>query len=254
MTAALRFGARPSRRWWLAVALVVAGQLAAIFWLGDSTPSKPRQADREPLFALAREPSSAWLEELNPTLFAWSGPHGFSGGAWLRGALPANQPFEWTEPARFLAPDSKQLAHQTLDAEGRPAHPPMDYAPGRLADVRLPLTAWAGSALPNRSSVRVEGDLAGRLLLTPLAPPSQAVNDLLSDTEVRVLVDAAGLVRSATLLASSGLPAADAIALELARPARFAPLRAMPWQTGKLVFRWHTVPAAATAPAPEARP
>jgi TonB family protein len=233
--------------------LVVAGQAAAIFWLGDRTPSQPRQPDREPVFALARGPSVAWLEELNPTLFAWSGPHGFSGAAWLRGKPPANQPFAWAEPARFLAPDPKQLAHQAIGAEGRPARPPMESAPGRLADMKLPLRVWPDGALWQRSTVRVEGELAGRPLLTPLAPPSQPVNDVLPDTEVRVLVDATGLVRSATLLASSSLSAVDAKALELARAARFAPLAAAPWQAGKLVFRWHTVPAPAAA-APEVRP
>ena len=251
MIAALPFSARPGRKWWLALGLVVAGQFALIFWLGDKQATVPRRADHEPAIALVPGLAPAWLEELNPTLFAWSGPNGFSGPAWLRVHPPANQAYEWTEPARFLALDPKQLSSQPAAAAGQPAHPGMEWVPGAIAEMKLPFAAWPGSALPTRSSVRVEGELAGRPLLQPLAPSSKSGSDLLPDTEIRVLVDAVGLVRSATLLASSGLPAADASALELARGARFGPLAAVPWQTGNLVFRWHTEP---TMPAPEARP
>ena len=251
LPAALPFGAWPSRRWWLAVVLVVAGQFALVLWLGDATRAVPRRSDHEPAIALAPGLSVALLEELNPTLFAWSGPRGFSGPAWLRVAPPANQAYEWTEPARFLALDPKQLSSQPVGAEGRPARPRTEWGPGRVAEMRLPFAAWAGSALPTKSSVCVEGELAGRPLLRSLEPPSRPVNDLLPNTEIRVLVDAAGLVRSAILVASSAQPAADAIALELARGARFETLAEVPWQTGKLIFRWYTVPA---TPAPEARP
>lgn len=264
MSVALSFGARPSRNWWLGVAIVVGAQFAAIFWLGDKAPVKPLRADAEPTFAMA--PSLAtgqnseaaraksalfWLEELNPTLFAWSGPRGFSGEAWLRNHRPANQTLEWKEAEQFLAPDFKQLSAQPITVEDGPTHPQMNSAPSRLADIQLPIAVWTTTALPNRSSVRVEGELATRQLLTPLAPPSQPANDLLPDTEVRVLVDQAGLVRSATILSGSGRLAADATALELARNARFAPLADRPLQTGSIVFRWHVVPA---EPEPAARP
>lgn len=160
--AALPFGAWPSRRWWLAVALVVAGQFALVLWLGDATRAVPRRSDHEPAIALAPGLSAALLEEWNPTLFAWSGPRGFSGPAWLRVAPPANQSYEWMEPARFLALDPKQLSSQPVGVEGRPARPRTEWGPGRVAEMRLPFAAWAGSALPTKSSVCVEGELAGR--------------------------------------------------------------------------------------------
>lgn len=264
MSTALSFGARPSRNWWLAVAIVAGVQFAVVVWLGDKAPVKPRRADAEPVFAIAPDLAASpvaeaarsrsalvWLEELNPTLFAWSGPHGFSGEAWLRNHTPVNQTLDWKETDQFLAPDLKQLSSQPIAGEKDPTHPLINSASGRLADIRLPFDAWTTTALPSRSSVRVEGELANRLLLTKLAPPSQPANDLLPDTEVRVLVDESGFVRSATILSGSGRPAADATALEMARTARFAPLAASPPQTGSLVFRWHVVPA---QPDPAARP
>ena len=74
---------------------------------------------------------------------------------------------------------------------------------------------------------------------------------MLTASAVRALVDAGGLVVSATLLESCGLPAADQRALELARSARFEPLpggdkerlahplNGLSWV--KMIFNWHTV-------------
>jgi len=108
-----------------------------------------------------------------------------------------------------------------------------------VAIVRQPLVTNA--------FLRIEGNLAGRPLLTPRSLPVQPCNDLLTNSEVQVAVDADGRTFSATLLQSSGLPSADQRALELARAARFQPLPAaggdldssrarLTW--GKLIFPW----------------
>lgn len=251
MTASLRLPKRPSRRWWLAVTAAVTAQLALLWWFGDARPVQPRRADHEPRFWLVPALDKAVAELLNPTLFPWSGPHGFSGPAWLGITPPRHQPFEWTEPPRWLTLDPQTLT-------GLPAAPAplpsarLDLLPGGVTEVRAPFDALAENRLPTRSCVVVRGELAGRPLRSGLAPPAQPFNDLLPDTEVRVVVDAAGRVQSATTLSRSGLPAADATALDLARTARFAPLardEIPALQTGTLVFRWHTVPAPEPPPA-----
>jgi TonB family protein len=93
-------------------------------------------------------------------------------------------------------------------------------------------------------------------LLSPLDPPSVPANDTLPDSVVRVMVNAVGLVESATLLSSSGSREADTQALDLAKSAAWEPLRygrderiadnASTFDWGRLVFSWHTVPLVTT--------
>jgi TonB family protein len=253
MTAALS-STSPLRRWTvLASGAAVGLQFALVFWLGDKAPVTPRRAAHEPRLLLA----PAWAGDLseldNPTLFAWSGPHGFSGQAAGR-PTPGYQPFQWTEPPRFLELDPKQLSGQPAGEPPSRLTVRLDLLPGRGATMVLPTHALAGSTLPTRSTVRLEGELADRPLLTPMAPPPQSLNDVLPDTRVRAVVDAPGRVQSVTLLGACGVAEADAQALELTRAARFAPLApgtASALQTGVLVFQWHTQPLAPTnAPPP----
>jgi TonB family protein len=71
-----------------------------------------------------------------------------------------------------------------------------------------------------------------------------AHTNLLSETEVRVVVDPAGRVFSAVVLSGSGLRVADEKAVELARQVQFglalgeAP---PPLESGSLIFEWRTV-------------
>jgi len=102
--------------------------------------------------------------------------------------------------------------------------------------------------------------------LNPVALPSWPGADLLTNSVVQVLADAAGKVVSHKLLrlesGSKDQQDADQWALKQARAARFTPLppsedtAANPLRQlsrGALVFEWHTVPRSATN-APPANP
>jgi hypothetical protein len=105
------------------------------------------------------------------------------------------------------------------------------------------------------SRMFVEGDLAKLQLLTPLQLPPQTNADLLTNTVIRMVVDAQGYPYSSVIWAKSGNDDVDAMALtNFARRVRFsAPeaeaLRTIPTNkmvSGKLVFEWQTVPPAPT--------
>jgi TonB family protein len=103
-----------------------------------------------------------------------------------------------------------------------------------------------------QSTLLLEGDLARRRLITPLTLRSWPNPDILTNTVVRIAVDAEGRPVSPTLLSGSGSSEADQYALEQARAARFEPVRRNPAETaprsttplswGRLVFRWQTLP------------
>jgi hypothetical protein len=109
------------------------------------------------------------------------------------------------------------------------------------------------------SSFSIEGALADRPLLSQFALHSWPATEILTNTVVQIAVDAAGRVFSASLLVKSASPDANAAALNLARLARFQPLRwlgekppppgALSW--GKIIFHWHTTNAPASAPIPK---
>ena len=76
--------------------------------------------------------------------------------------------------------------------------------------------------------MRLEGDLAQRRLLAPLDLRSWTSRDILTNSVVRLLVDAEGLPLSVTLLSGSGAQEADQHALDQAKAARFEPLSRNP--------------------------
>jgi TonB family protein len=95
--------------------------------------------------------------------------------------------------------------------------------------------------------------LAQRRLLTSTELPTWESNELAGSSAVQVLVDAAGRVISAVLLASSTgakQPDADAHALALAQAARFESITDETPMLGTLLFDWQLLPLPATnAPA-----
>jgi hypothetical protein len=115
------------------------------------------------------------------------------------------------------------------------------------------------------SSLRLAGGLVGRRLLTAFDLPSQpptAHMEMLTNSVVRMMVNAEGLPESLILLSTSGLEAADKLALDLARTARFEPVarygppnqppsNSPPQLTwGVMLFEWHTVALPETNAAP----
>lgn len=237
----------PLSRWLWLIALVLVAHLALIFIFGGRKPITPRPVTNVPRLELT-DGSAEWLALNNPTLFALPQREGFAGPAWLE---PPPLVFQWpewaTETPRWL-----QLPAGELGAVFS-----QFMQTNRLATFRLPLRPPPRFTVPvvplepvfaQTSTLRVEGDLAKRHLLTPLKLPSWPYTDILQPSKVQVLVSKAGYVMSEVLLSSSGDDKADQHALEVARAARFAPAASL--TIGKLIFDWRTVPTPATnAPA-----
>ncbi len=237
------------RRWLTFIALVFAVQLALIFAFGERKPIAPRTVTNVPVLKLTVG-SSEWLALNDPTLFALPNRKGFSGPAWLEPPRVEFHRLEWTEQPRPLPLPVGELGatfnqfmqtnrFTTFQFELKPS--PQFTAP----------VVPVEPVLAKTSTLRIEGGLARRRLLTPMKLPSWPYADVLSPSKVQVLVNAAGNVVSAVLLPpdnpledASHYDAADQRALELARAARFAPSSNL--TIGRLVFDWHSIASAAT--------
>jgi hypothetical protein len=240
---------------WIAVALVFAVQLALLFWLGNPPPAKPLPITAPPMIHLAVNESRELLALQDPTLFVLPHRDNFSGAAWLKVPAENFMPTNWSEPPRPLRLLPEQLG--AAFAAFMQTNPPPRYQPemdsGLAEGEPTPM-----EPILSHSELRIEGELAGLHLLTPVHLPSQTNSDLLANTVVRLLVDARGNPFSPAVLATSGSRDADAEALTFAKALRFAPLQAAALGTvasdkmimGKLTFEWQTVPPPATnAPA-----
>jgi len=239
----------PGRRWGV-VALIFGAQLVLIFWLGETTPIRPRAPAPALTFTLAESAPAALLALNDPTLFALPHRQSLEGRASLGNSPPEFPSFQWPEPTNSLglavdrvgATFNQFIETNAFDSLRLPAGPEPDFP---LPAPSSELTTAAQSAL------RLEGDLARRRLVTPLPLRSWPSPEILGDSVVRIAVDAEGTPVSPTLLSSSGAGDADQEALKLARAARFEPLRLDPADTdrdsaadlswGRMIFRWHTI-------------
>src|SRR5205814_1308130 len=202
-------------------------------------------------------PGSALAELLNiedPTLFALPDPRGFSGPAWMSAPALRHQSRDWTEPRRWLS-----LPMAGMGAAFSEFVRTNVVSPRLLADKPAPRLGQVTAApvpLREKSTFRIEGDLAGRELVAPLEVPSIPHTDILKNTVVQLGVSPLGFTFSPpVVLSSSGSKTADQRALDLAKAARFKPVAragpatpgspsALTW--GKLIFQWHTVELSAT--------
>jgi hypothetical protein len=241
------------------VALVFALQVGAIYWLGDNAPIRPRSPKGAPTLHLSGNTSGELLALTDPTLFALPHRQAFSGDAWLRIPEVPTASFSWSEPPRWLGAPTQELGasfnrvietyrFNQLQVISR-AEP--DVAPPKLSR----------PALAERSTFRLEGGLAGRRLITKFNLPAWAHTDILNDTVVKLVVNAAGVPISISLLSTSGLKAADDYARDLARTARFEPLGGggpkrgatvlEGLSIGEITFDWQTLPPALTNAIPQ---
>jgi hypothetical protein len=246
------------RKWGYAITASLVIQLGLLFYLGERFKALPHHEGFGTAIHLASDP--AYLERLNelptltdPTLFALPSPQGFSGHAWLSFAPMKYEPPDWTEAPRWLEPPTQALAQVLADFVSNSIPPPL-----LVADKPLPRLIAAGtSVLPvpvrSRSEYRREGDLAQRRLAEPLEIPPWPHTDMLSNSVVQMLVDAEGRTLAATLLSpGSGSAAADQAAVQMATHLRFDPVprptgpRQPTVSSGRMVFRWATIPLTAT--------
>jgi hypothetical protein len=238
-----------ARRWWTMVALVLMIHVSLIFALGARKLRPVRTVSHVPVLHWAAA-NDEFIALNDPTLFALPQANDF--GAAIRTQTPAfnPRPIYWTEPAGWppLAPEPPDRTFGRLQQSNAPPVALLDFEPApQFDDPAVP----ALSALRQPSTLRLRGELAGRLLLAPPSLPAWPAADVIAPSKVQVLVDPAGGVVSAVLLPPDiGLESdlhddqADQAALSLARAARFAPATRL--TVGQMVFNWQTVPLPAT--------
>jgi hypothetical protein len=241
----------PAERWsWKRTGFIIvfalAAQLAFIFLLGTKKTVAPLAVTNVPVFRLA-DNSSALVRLTDPTLFALPHVEDFVPAAWSQPPTNAAPVFSWValEPARYLA-----LAPASLGAAFNVFMQTNHFSPlvlGFKPDAQLAMPqAAVESLLPQNSTWRLAGDLAGRRVLNTntFAVPPINVNDVIAPSRVQLLVDKDGNIASAVLLESSAYAPADQEALALAQRLQFA--RSDKLMFGEIIFNWHTVPLATT--------
>ncbi|MFM1770693.1 MAG: hypothetical protein RJA22_3222 [Verrucomicrobiota bacterium] len=246
---------------WAGVVLgVMALQAGLLIYFGQRAPAP---APDRPRFATAVHfvPEGAEVgrlaglgEALEPTLLALPARESFSGAAWMRGRELGEASASRAEEVWWLGLETRDFGGELAElaaANGvepstiaeKPAPPLLRYEP------RFP-----SEPLPARSVLRVEGSLAGRRLVQAPVLPAWPHGEILSNTVVHVVVDAEGFPLTAETLSGCGWVEADRQALRLAMGVRFAVVPQAgrdetgrgPLAWGRLVFRWATLPAAAT--------
>ena len=244
------------RRWLTLVAAVFAAQVIVIYLLGEKHFPTPVAVTNAPQLTLADGPSDL-IALGDPTLFALPHAGDFAPAFW--GQPPTTPPasFPRVEPVLppLLAAENLGTMFIRFMQTNVFASPQNDFKPPpKFSEPVVPLLPmFAGN-----SSLRVEGDLAGRELLKPALLTNWPYSDVITPSQVQVLVDADGGVLSAILLppdnpadAAGHYDDADQRALEIARGLRFAPAAGL--AGGRLIFNWRTVPPSATNP-PSAAP
>jgi len=241
---------------WLAVGFVFVLQLAAVF-LAD----KPRALPAAPatvgdsgfVLGSARSPELAALED--PTLLVLANVHGFSGRVWMPARPLSYEPRAWTEPVQWLLPVTSdffetftQYVQDNMNTgyQAPLSEPTLTYPPNPVfLDAPVP------------SSLRIEGELAGRRLLNP--EPLPAVSEALTNSVVQVVVDPRGYVYSAVPTVRSG-STNDDLAVRIAYSKRFEPIEVSgpnrstiapaPMMTGTLIFEWRPAAPETAQPVP----
>jgi TonB family protein len=239
--------------------VIVAAQIILATRFSSRSVIAPRQIAESRASLLLDQPTrGTHLAESmaiqDPTTFALVNPHGFSGEAWLNIPPFEHRLADWMSPPYWLKPTTDGLGAAFSQFVSSNTVSALALAEGAMPPAfLLPLVS---SLLPTQSTLRVEGDLAHRPLMSPIKLTGVRHHDLLSNSVVRVMVNRSGRVLSHALLASSGSADADQLALDLSRTARFnhspndtGSVRdpsGLAW--GKLIFKWVTLPITNATP------
>jgi hypothetical protein len=225
----------------------------AIFWFAERRDAKPLWQKPSAFLYLSSEPAmDQRVRELaalqDPTLFALPHPHGFSGGAWLNFHPQIPTLNDTSAPPAWLALPLAQLGGALNDyaLTNRPSEELLlaSLRATKTVEVRIP-----DEPVITNTTLRIEGPLAARRLLSLPLLPSAAYTDVLRQTVVAVSVNGDGIVETASLAEECGLNTADARAVELARRVQFEPAAAREARAraaaspilGRLIFTWHIV-------------
>ncbi|HVM63198.1 MAG TPA: hypothetical protein VMV72_20225 [Verrucomicrobiae bacterium] len=193
-------------------------------------------------------PADVVAEVFDPSLMSLPSVHGFSERLWARKIDAKQRDLGWDQPAAFLGVTIPGMPAPLLQPV------PVDQAVVTAAE-KIPALSEEASdsealAPPmsvNQSVVRILGPLGDRSVT--FTPPLPTVNSAVPPTQVRVGVDAGGLVLYTMLERSSGDDSVDGRALDLAKQFRFESARdgnasTMTW--GVLRFLWAAQSASAT--------
>lgn len=250
------------QRWLWTIVIVVLLQLAAAYILSDFRPIHRRQPPPSARLLLITQPLAdrqltSSLATQDPTLFALAGKNNFSGTAWLNPKPVEHHLYRWQDQSFWTEPRIEligQLPSRLIAQAALPDSISDLKPPPRLQDL------FVTNEVPSTESLlQIQGPLAGRLLSSAADLPAFSLDRPLNKTVIHVAVDAKGKVISARLWESSGLPNADAKALQYAKSMRFRPLPpreedqspdfSLTWSF--LIFEWATmdVPSSSSAPA-----
>jgi TonB family protein len=237
-------------RWWLAIIFVLVFQIGLVFWLSDRSPIVPRQAADSPAVYLAEDSLAKWPTLPDPLLFSPANPHGFSGPLWLSTPKLEYHLSDWTVPPSLLTLQVQSLGNAFSKFVQTNTAPTFATADNPKPHVASPELFLPDMPVATQSILRIEGELAPRAMVTAVALPSRPHTNILANSVVQVVVDLDGNTVSASLFSPSGSEDADKQALELAKAARYQPIRgsgtgqspAATLNWGRLVFEWHTVP------------
>lgn len=237
----------PRARWVGSVLAVFALQLALILVLADHAPVVTRHVESGTRLSMVTD--RAAVERLaravaanDPTVYALANPRGFSGPAWLEVKPLEHTLADWKDREHWLSPGDKKYG-ATFNGYVRQNAMTPDGAPAMPAP-QLDAVNPANPELLEKSRLVVLGDLKQRKLLATPRLPVWPSPDILGSTVLQVVVNGDGETVSITLLAGTGLAAADQKALEIARQVHFekAPKGGAELTWGQLVFQWKTAP------------
>jgi len=231
--------------WLVLIALIFALHVALLYMFGARKEIVPRAVAGAPALRLA-DNSDEFLALNDPTLFALPHPGDSTMAIWSQAPIMNRPSFRWTQAPRWLPLSARGLMevfNRFMQTNSIASLPLRLKPPARLSTPSQPIEP----VLAEASTMRVEGDLTQRRLLTPLDLPSWPYPNVIAPSKVQLLVNAAGNVASAVVLPSDNnlealnrYDAADQRALELVRGARFTPAPRL--TIGRIIFTWHTVP------------
>jgi len=246
----------PLRKFFTGISVVLVLQAVVFLW-PTAQPPAPAPGRPAPTIHLATGHPGGLLALADPTLFALPHREGFSGAGWIKTPRQEFQLREWSdsEPPRWLPLSVQELGAGFKNFVQSNAPPAFQVV--SVPDLMPVFTGvFPDERASTQSTVRVEGSLAQRRLLSLGELKSWFSPTVLTNTVVRVLVNARGTVESRALLSRSGSDDADRDALELAREARFESIEITgPDRTrnadhavtlGTLIFEWQAAPAPAT--------